>query len=100
MPNSCGGFLNVEGPYPGAWRFAGRWLCRRCSRPDSYRPARSRFRVWIVDNALHGDVERQEDPARTVSYVGVLHEALRELVAWVEQGRPPLASTRYRAMLQ
>jgi len=56
----------------------------------------NRFRVWIVDNALHGDVERQEDPARTVSYVGVLHEALRELVAWVEQGRPPLASTRYR----
>lgn len=55
-----------------------------------------RFRVWIVDNALHGDVELQEDPTHTVSYVGVLHEALRQLVAWVEQGRPPSASTRYR----
>ena len=54
-----------------------------------------RFRLWYVDNALHGDRENQEDPARTVSYVGVLHQALRDLSEWVEQGKPPAASTRY-----
>ncbi|MFJ4820791.1 Tat pathway signal sequence domain protein [Streptomyces sp. NPDC088801] len=51
------------------------------------------FRLWYVDNALHGDEEIQEDPTRSVSYLGVLHQALRDLSAWVEQGMPPVAST-------
>jgi hypothetical protein len=54
-----------------------------------------RFRLWYVDNALHGDRELQEDPTRTVSYIGVLHKALRDLSGWVEQGRPPAPSTSY-----
>jgi hypothetical protein len=54
-----------------------------------------RFRLWYVDNALHGDREIQEDPTRTVSYVGVLHQALRQLSQWVEQGIPPAPSTSY-----
>jgi hypothetical protein len=54
-----------------------------------------RFRLWYVDNALHGDREIQEDPARTVSYVGVLHKALRDLSQWVEKGTPPAPSTAY-----
>ncbi|MEU1980361.1 PKD domain-containing protein [Nocardia sp. NPDC019395] len=53
------------------------------------------FRLWYVDHALHGDDEAQEHPTRTVSYLGVLHQALRELSAWVETGRPPAAATRY-----
>ncbi|MET9830785.1 Tat pathway signal sequence domain protein [Streptomyces sp. NPDC006385] len=53
------------------------------------------FRLWYVDNALHGDEERQEDPTRTVSYLGVLHQALRDLSAWVEAGTPPAASSVY-----
>ncbi|WNM31775.1 Tat pathway signal sequence domain protein [Streptomyces sp. Li-HN-5-11] len=51
------------------------------------------FRLWYVDHALHGDDEIQEDPTRSVSYLGVLHQALRDLSAWVEQGTPPAAST-------
>ena len=54
-----------------------------------------RFRVWYVDNALHGDVEWQEHPDHTVSYLGVLHEALRDLAAWVERGVPAPRSSRY-----
>ncbi|WP_019926851.1 hypothetical protein [Nocardia sp. BMG111209] len=54
-----------------------------------------RFRLWYVDHALHGDDERQEYPTRTVTYLGVLHQALRQLSAWVETGRPPAATTRY-----
>ncbi|MEV7016000.1 hypothetical protein [Streptomyces sp. NPDC093991] len=53
------------------------------------------FRLWYVDNALHADAERQEHPTFTVSYLGVLHEALRSLADWVEKGRPPAPSTRY-----
>jgi hypothetical protein len=53
------------------------------------------FRLWYVDNALHGDDEVQESPTHTVSYLGVLHQALRDLAAWVEQGVAPPDSTRY-----
>ena len=28
------------------------------------------FRLWFVDNALHGDSEIQESPTHTVSYLG------------------------------
>ena len=53
------------------------------------------FRLWYTDNALHGDSEVQQDPARTVSYLGVLHQALRDLAAWVERGKAPPGSTIY-----
>ena len=53
------------------------------------------FRLWFTDNALHGDDETQESPTHTVSYVGVLHQALRDLSAWVEQGIAPPTSTSY-----
>ncbi len=35
------------------------------------------FRLWFTDHALHGDNEIQEDPTHTISYIGVLHQALR-----------------------
>jgi hypothetical protein len=54
------------------------------------------FRLWFTDHALHADVSMQEDPTRTVSYIGVLQQALRDLAAWVEQGKAPPASTSYK----
>ncbi|MFP5306022.1 MAG: hypothetical protein ACLGI7_09395, partial [Gammaproteobacteria bacterium] len=56
------------------------------------------FRLWFTDNALHGDSERQDDRTRSVSYLGVLHQALRDLAAWVEADAAPPASTRYRVV--
>ena len=56
------------------------------------------FRLWYTDHALHGDESHQEDPTRTVSYVGVLEQALRDLSAWVENGTPPPASTDYKVI--
>jgi plastocyanin len=53
------------------------------------------FRLWYVDHALHGDFTEQEDPTRTISYLGVLQQALRDLSAWVEKGRTPPATTSY-----
>jgi len=56
------------------------------------------FRLWMVDNALHGDFEEQEHPARTVSYLGVLHQALRDVAAWVEEGVEPPETSVYEVV--
>jgi hypothetical protein len=56
------------------------------------------FRVWFTDNALHGDEQVQEDPTHAISYLGVLHQALRDLSAWVEQGIAPPQSTSYEVV--
>ena len=53
------------------------------------------FRLWFTDNALHGDDELQESPRHTVSYLGVLQQALRDLSRWVEEDVAPPASTSY-----
>ena len=57
-----------------------------------------RFRLWFTDNALHGDDEQQEHPTHAVSYLGVLHQALRDVSAWVERGIAPPASTTYEVV--
>lgn len=57
-----------------------------------------RFRLWFTDRALHGDTAWQEDPTRTVSYLGVLQQALRDLSAWVEKEVEPPASTNYQVV--
>ena len=53
------------------------------------------FRLWYTDHALHGDLTIQEDPTRTVSYLGVLQQALLDLSAWVEKGEVPASTTVY-----
>ena len=54
------------------------------------------FRLWYTDRALHGDLWKQEFPTRTVSYLGVLQQALRDLSAWCEKGIEPATSTQYK----
>lgn len=54
------------------------------------------FRLWYTDHALHGDERKIEDQTRVIAYEGVLHQALRDLSAWVENGVEPPASTSYR----
>jgi len=56
------------------------------------------FRLWFVDHALHADSTLQEDPTHTISYLGVLQQALRDLSAWVEKDIPPPASTSYQVV--
>ena len=53
------------------------------------------FRLWYTDHANHGDFTDQRDPLHTVSYLGVLQQALRDLSAWVEDGVAPPATTEY-----
>ncbi len=54
------------------------------------------FRLWYTDHALHGDIAIEDDPTHTVSYLGVLHQALLDLSAWVEKGIAPAATTNYK----
>lgn len=54
------------------------------------------FRLWYTDHALHGDQTIQEDPTRTISYLGVLQQALLDLSDWVERGVVPASNTQYR----
>jgi hypothetical protein len=56
------------------------------------------FRLWFTDNALHGDDETQESPTHTVSYLGVLQQALRDVSRWVEEGVAPPRSTSYEVV--
>lgn len=54
------------------------------------------FRLWMTDHANHGDSARQTDHTHTVSYLGVLHQALWELSQWVEKGALPADNTAYQ----
>jgi hypothetical protein len=45
---------------------------------------------------LHGDVAVEDDPTHTVSYLGVLQQALLDLSAWVEKGIAPAVTTNYK----
>jgi hypothetical protein len=47
---------------------------------------------------LHSDDQVQEDPTHAVSYLGMLHQALRDLSRWVEGGSEPPASTSYEVV--
>lgn len=57
--------------------------------------ADERFRLWFIDNALHGDEEEQEHPTHSVSYIGALQHALRAVAAWVERGVEPAETSAY-----
>ena len=54
------------------------------------------YRLWYTDHALHGDISIEDDPTRTVGYLGILQQALLDLSAWVEKGIDPAATTAYK----
>jgi hypothetical protein len=53
------------------------------------------FRLWFIDHTQHTPPAGSAAEARTVSYQGVLEQALRDLSAWVEKGVRPPTNTRY-----
>jgi hypothetical protein len=55
------------------------------------------FALWFVDHAHHDNPSTTAAHAHTVSFEGVLQQALRDLSAWVEKGvRPP--DTQYEVV--
>lgn len=69
-----------------------------------------RYRIWLVDHAMHVPPSRYLSPnegadpvedhgptdTHVVSYRGVVEQALRDVAAWAEEGVVPPASTEYR----
>ncbi|MER5439443.1 hypothetical protein [Streptomyces sp. NPDC002790] len=78
-----------------AFPWQGDWYRSRIREHLGEEGEQANFRLWYVDHALHGDSEAQEDPTHTVSYLGALHQALRDVAAWAERGVEPPATTAY-----
>jgi hypothetical protein len=60
-----------------------------------------KFRLWWVDNSCHtglpfGPLPPPALETRAVIYGGVMQEAVRSLIEWVEEGVDPAPSTPYR----
>ncbi|MHC5263549.1 tannase/feruloyl esterase family alpha/beta hydrolase [Streptomyces sp. UC4497] len=57
------------------------------------------MRLWILDNAMHGEVSPTLGTQITLRFVkifGAALQALEDLVAWVENGVKPPADTSYK----
>lgn len=54
------------------------------------------FRLYYNDNCIHGDrAGHLDDLQRQVDYLGILHQAILDLVDWCEKGIAPLPTTKY-----
>lgn len=80
-----------------AYPWQGDWYRQKVAEHFGERTD-ERFRLWFTDNAVHADDEYQEDATHTVSYLGVIHQALRDLARWAEEGVEPPASTTYQVV--
>lgn len=62
---------------------------KRGDKTDDY------FRLWYVENAMHGDSENKYDELHVVPYMPVVHQALLDVSDWVERGIIPAANSIY-----
>lgn len=53
------------------------------------------FRLYISDNCIHDDSSNLADHQRQISYLGIRHQALLDVAAWVEKGIEPCPTTNY-----
>lgn len=54
------------------------------------------FRLYYNDHCIHDDrAGYLDDPQHQIDYLGILHQALLDLAAWVEKGKIPFESTKY-----
>lgn len=80
----------------GAAPWMADWYARRVRSALGAKRFDENFRIYLNDNAVHMDIPPGgNDGARIVSYVPALYRSLLDLVAWVEDGVAPAASTRY-----
>jgi len=91
-----GKMILVENLYDGAaWPWSADWYLTK-AKENLGGEFDANFRLWYTDHANHGDSTKQMDPDDTISYLGVLQQALLDLSDWVEKGVPPSASTSYK----
>lgn len=93
-----GKMILVENLYDTeAYPWQGDWYRSRVAKnlgPETD----NHFRLWYTDHANHSDISKQRDPTHTVSFVGVLQQALRDLSALVEKGVAPPGNTAYEVV--
>ena len=90
-----GKMIVIENLYDGAaWPWHADWYRTKVTEYLGEKTD-DNFRLWYTDHANHGDFSRQRDPDDTVSYLGVLQQALLDLSLWVEKGIAPAATTNY-----
>jgi hypothetical protein len=91
-----GKMILVENLYDGAaWPWGADWYLTKV-KENLGGEFDANFRLWYTDHANHGDFTKQMDPDDTISYLGVLQQALLDLSDWVEKGSAPAASTSYK----
>ena len=78
-----------------AFPWQGDWYRQRV-RDNLGAATDAHYRLWLNDHANHGDSTFQAYPTHTVSYIGILQQALRDLASWVENGTDPAPTTTYR----
>ncbi|WYZ44921.1 hypothetical protein EsH8_VIII_000237 [Colletotrichum jinshuiense] len=56
-----------------------------------------RLAVWFIENAQHDNPSSALAHSNAINWSGILQQGLRDLAAWVEQGRKP-SETNYRVV--
>ena len=74
------------------------WYAKKVEQALGKSEMEDNFRLYFTDNAQHGFPAGPPAHARTVSYAGVLQQALRDVSAWVERGVAPPPSTNYEVV--
>ena len=80
----------------GALPVVADWYSRQVRKAIGEVEHKNSFRLWYNDNAGHFDSPPQPLMlGATINYVPTIYQSLQDLVAWVEKGIEPPASTGY-----
>jgi hypothetical protein len=74
------------------------WYRKKAEEVMGAKYVADNFRLWFTDHAQHTAPAGPGAEFRTVSYQGVLQQALRDVSAWVEKGVEPPANTNYKVV--
>ncbi len=84
---------------PASWGYVGGFYAEEVRKAMGPAAADRTFRLYYQENAAHG-ADTDEKPGKPgtilIAAGGILNQAILDLAAWVEQGVPPPASSRYK----
>lgn len=79
-----------------AFCWHGDWYRKLVEKTLGEEQAAQCFRLYYNDNCIHDDrAGHLDDLQHQVDYLGILHQALLDVAAWVEKGTEPAPSTVY-----
>ncbi len=94
----CGGInskiiINCSLMDESAAPWFGDWYYKRVVEQKG--SAKDWVRIYYNDNCIHDDRAALDDKQHQVDYLGMLHQSMLDLAAWVEKGIEPAPSTEY-----